>query len=109
MAWFNPPLNKRGNKRCPDCGKTQWGHLLNGWFMSEWHCSECQAVLGVDGWRYLLSGLARVAVYSAILLSIILLRPVPTWTFLAAFVAFVAMTALIAWWFDSVKLKSTTR
>jgi len=108
MASFNPPLSKPGSKRCPCCGQTQWGHLWNAWFLSEWHCSKCQSVLGLDVRRNLMGGLARVAVYLAILLPIILLRPVPTWTFFVAIVTFAAMTAITVWWFDSVRLKSTT-
>jgi hypothetical protein len=110
MALFNPPLIKPGNKKCPNCGQSQWEHLWwTGWLLSKWHCSKCQSVLETDGWRWFLSSMARVVAYLAILLPIISLRPVPSWTILPAVATLAAVTVLAVWWFDSVRLKSTAK
>ena len=109
MAWFNPPLCKPGNKRCPSCGQTQWDHVLNNWFYSKWHCSRCQSVLRLDVRRKLMGSLACAAGYSAILFPILLMRPLaPAWTLFPAIIAFVGMAVLTVWWFESVNLKSTS-
>lgn len=108
MALFEPPLYKPGNKRCPNCGKVQWRHLSPGLLSSEWHCPKCQSVLGVDGWRLLLSSLARAVVYFAFFMAVILPRPIEIRRLAVAIIAFVGMWALVIWWLDSLKLKSTT-
>lgn len=62
MAWFDPPLYKPRNKKCPNCGKGQWWHLFTGPFWSNWQCTNCQSILGFDHGRQQLAYLIWAAV-----------------------------------------------
>lgn len=53
MAWFDPPLYKPGNLRCPECGKHQgWYRAFGPWvwegYHHDWKCAGCQTSLKYD-------------------------------------------------------------
>lgn len=111
MAWFNPPLHKPGNKRCPKCGKTQWGRWpWNGLFSLEWQCPKCMSSLKADVGRHWLGSLCRVIVIIAFLswsLVFTVLREGPGWLVIPALMATWAAIFLVSLWIDSYELKST--
>ncbi len=106
MAWFDPPLHKPGNKRCPNCGKGQLRHLLTGPFWSNWRCRGCQSILGFDHGRQQLAYL----IWAAICLGNTLWIVVPDhwrWVALLFIPAVIAVLVFRVCWVDSVKLERT--
>lgn len=108
MAWFDPSLYKPGNKRCPKCGRIQWGHLpYPGIFSLECTCARCHPALGADRHRFLLSSLCRIVLWCAYFIPIIYLRPIAAWKVWAGFAAFPGAMFLVSWWFESFKLRGS--
>jgi hypothetical protein len=104
MAWFNPPLYERGNRKCPNCGEpVKW---MDGRRRSEglegWVCRKCQAPLAWDIGRVI----ARFTAFAAMAAVDALLWLDGTLASWEVAVASVITTSLMLWWFDSVVLRS---
>jgi hypothetical protein len=106
MALFNPPLHKRGNRSCPNCGHAVgwWTELMwkNPW--SKWDCPECQSVLGIDLGRRAVDAIV-VGVPFALVLILGNLHTWPGWTRVSFFAGWVVLFLLAWWWFDSVVVR----
>lgn len=108
MSLFNPPLDERGNKKCPNCGQPQsWirlyvrsGWIWNGW---QWNCPRCHSVLTKDGGR-LIPGLVAVALLVAVM-SLIDLWDRPLWVIVSYLIGTFAMAGFLEWWLASVVLR----
>jgi hypothetical protein len=114
MAWFDPPLYKPGNKRCPNCGhplgwNRWWGSSIVR-FWAGWRCTKCQSVLTFDVGRRIAWALLWIAVAIGWWMTKPFSWPVILnggFTFVIALLALFAATGLVWWWFESFKLKST--
>ena len=111
MAWFDPPLYKPGNHKCPNCGHPQgwncyfqsrrWGPL------GSWRCSKCQSALRLDGWRYLLGFLGPVIAVLTFLVFALTMPVWPSWLVFVVVLALVVFGGFNYWWSLSVRLKGT--
>jgi hypothetical protein len=113
MAWFDPPLYKPGNHKCPNCGQPQgwncyfqsrrWGPL------GSWHCSKCQSALVLDVWRYLLGFLGPVIAALTFLVFALTMPVWPSWLVFVVVLALVVFGGFNYWWSMSVRLKRTPK
>src|SRR4030042_1604021 len=100
MAWFNPPLNKRGNRKCPNCGEpVSWTRL--SWAWAKWSCPECQSVMGIDLGRRAVQAIV-VGLPFALVLSLGSIHTWPGWAQKSFFAGWVVLFLLAWWWFHSV-------
>jgi hypothetical protein len=105
MALFNPPLYKRGNKKCPNCGQTaSWVRLwLRGnWY--EWSCPVCRSVLRKDGGRVMVGAVA-VVLFVVGAFAFVDLWSWQLWAIVPFWVGVVAVVFLLESWLDSVVLR----
>jgi uncharacterized protein (DUF983 family) len=106
MAWFDPPLYKPGNKRCPSCGNPVWWaslwSLWNG--SSTYLCSRCGADLKVAVGRSILGWVLPAAFFSLWLWSISIDPPPPEWAGAPFMYGGILLLILAQWWFTSVGL-----
>ena len=103
MAWFDPPLYKPGNRKCPKCGQPQAWKLLRASMVRT--CSKCQSVLIPDYRRLAaipipLTAIAIASIAVAVLVHSDLLRFV-------GLLALLASSWLPLWWLLSWKLGGT--
>lgn len=104
MAWYDPPLYKPGNKRCPRCGKYQWRPLLGAGLWARWNCPMCHTVLALDRLRFFISWLLWAAVLAMFLF--VIPGPRPASALWIHVVAWLVLSVLIFEWGQSVRLKS---
>jgi hypothetical protein len=114
MAWFNPPLYKPGNKKCPNCGQRvswtlfwfgdlKWGNAV--W--TKWPCRRCQSVLGWD-----LGRRAIIVVPIGALVAVTIAGATGTWPGWAKILLIAGWLVLALvwwWWFDSVVVRRPAR
>ena len=100
MAWFNPPLYKFGNKKCPTCGNpVKWKRLFFTSVWAEWRCPKCQSALGRDLGRRVV-GVILIGIVLAVATTFGNLLE-PLWTVILGSVIFLICAG---WWLDSVVL-----
>jgi ribosomal protein S27AE len=103
MAWFDPPLHKPGNKKCPSCGNPVWWASMwwgfNG--SSAFLCSRCGAELKVAVIRSILGWFLCVAYYPLWFWILTL-----GWGWAISFLIYggILFFILVQWWFTSVRL-----
>ncbi len=104
MAPFDPPLSKKGNKRCPKCGSGQSLYLFmnsrNPW--ATWECPNCGYRLGINARRYWLGSLLILASALVTVPSFLLL---PKWGIPIGFLVFGSAAIIINWWLLSIEVK----
>jgi len=103
MAWFNPPLHKPGNHRCPRCGERRWLWYCGGWAL-QWRCPKCQSLLKWEKRRSVLAFLLYFPVYCAVFAAVVYgdIHSV-TGQVVTAVVA-IAIITFIHWWLWSISL-----
>lgn len=103
MAWFDPPLYKPGNRKCPKCGQPHAWKLLQASMVRT--CSKCQSVLILD--------YRRLAVLPIPLIPIIIASIAVAVLVDSDLLRFVGLLALLAsswlplWWLLSWRLGGT--
>ena len=101
MAWFNPPLYKHGNRKCPNCGHAvRWALHLFG-TGGDWDCPKCHAGLGWDNARKISGAVIFVGIIAPILV-FTLSGDLPIRAF---FLALILGPPFLLWWFDSVVVR----
>ena len=110
MAWFEPPLYRPGNKKRPSCGHPQgWNGFWHSGLWEEWRCSKCQSALTQDyRRRSLFWGLDIAAVFIWSAVDVFMNLSWPIGASIGLFILFIIL-CLASWWFQSTRLKSTTK
>ncbi len=106
MAWFDPPLHRPGNQRCPNCGQPQrWTVALA--LHDEWACRACNSPLTLDPRR---KEAARAVLIAAACAAGAALAIFTDWgkiSILFAAPIFILLLMPMWYWAASVRLKST--
>ena len=101
MAWFNLPLFKVGNRKCPNCGHAaRWALHLFG-TGKDWDCPKCHAGLRWDNVRKI----PGVVIYVGMIAPILVFTSsgdLPIWAF---FLVLLLGPPVLLWWFDSIVLR----
>lgn len=105
MAWFNPPLNKRGNKKCPNCGELVPWMRLYVWSWHQWNCRRCGSILTKDGARFLTGAFLIVFPFILVWSAVLVFWDWPVWAMMLFCVGGLVVAELGAWWLDSVVLR----
>ena len=103
MAWFDPPLYRLGNKKCPYCGEPQGGYRFVQNRRKPWLCPKCRSALIYDRRRMLVNWILLVPVLCVLVLAFVLPTPLRLLGLLLAIGLLFAAT----WWLESYRLKST--
>jgi uncharacterized protein (DUF983 family) len=104
MAWFDPPLHKPGNKKCPSCGNSVRRESM-GYLWSTRYCTQCGAALRHDLARFFM-GLVLIAPLVAVWVWCIWDETVwPLWARCLSFVVYLLALGLNWWWFPSISLR----
>jgi len=104
MAWFDPPLYKPGNKKCPSCGSPVRRESM-GYLWSTRYCTQCESALRHDLGRFF-AGLVLVApLLAAWAWSIWDESLLPWWVHLLLLAGYLLALVLNMWWFPSIKLR----
>jgi uncharacterized protein (DUF983 family) len=104
MAWFDPPLYKPGNKKCPSCGNPVRRESM-GYLWSTRYCTQCGVALRHDIGRVFV-GLVLVApLLAAWAWSIWDESLLPGWSHLLLLAGYLLALVLNMWWFPSIKLR----
>ena len=106
MPLFNPPLYKRANRQCPNCGHPGkwWDSPLMKVPWSEWNCPKCGFVLGIDLGRRALQAIA-VGLPITLVLMLGDVHRWPGWAEISFFAGWGAWVLFALWWFDSVVVR----
>lgn len=110
MGYFNPPLYKIGNKKCPHCGHNQgWLDRQRPWFREvSWKCSNCRSALKLD-WRRHWAGvlISPLCLIAATLVINLAWSSAPEWWYILGSlvwgITWVIIPAVQLWWLESVK------
>ena len=103
MAWFNPPLYKHGNKKCPNCGERVAWLRLWVWSWGQWNCRSCRSILAKDGVR-LIPGWFLLVPFIAVAATIELWKQ-PLWVAALFWFGVVTVAAFAEWWLGSIVLR----
>lgn len=109
MAWFDPPLSRKGNRRCPKCGAGQGLYLFlnsrNCW--GSWECPECGYRLGLNARRYWMGHLlSAVFIFAPFFPLVMVLLPLLSiWAFFIVALPLGGVAMTIHWWFLSIEVK----
>jgi len=103
MAWFDPPLHKPGNKKCPSCGNpVGWASMWWWWNGSSTSlCSRCGAELRFAVGRAIMGWALCVAYYA---LWLWILSSGPEWTGVPFMYGGILFCVFTQWWFASAGL-----
>lgn len=104
MAWFDPPLYKPGNRRCPKCGQPQAWKLLRASMVRT--CSKCQSVLIPDYRRLAALPIPLTATIIASI-AVAVLVDSELWR-LVGLLALLVAPWLCLWWLLSWRIRATT-
>ena len=102
MAWFDPPLHKLGNKKCPSCGSPVRESM--GYLWSTRYCTQCGSALRHDLGRFFV-GLVLIAPLLAAWVWSIDETVLPWWAHFLSFAGYLLALGLNWWWFPSVRLR----
>ena len=103
MFGINADYFKRGNRKCPNCGRPveQSRMLLKNYLWVKWRCRKCNSLLSFDAQRRLNAALWA----SPALLSLYLTSLISGWVGQMLFLfILIACYEISAWWWESVKL-----
>ena len=104
MALFDPPLNKPGNKKCPNCGSPVKRESM-GPLWSTRYCTQCGSALRHDIGRFV-AGLVLIAPLLAVWVWCLLDEAVwPLWADFLSFAGYLLAVGLNWLWFPSVRLR----
>ena len=103
MAWFDPPLYKPGNRRCPNCANPVRRESM-GYLWSTRYCTQCGSTLRHDIGRFF-AGLVLVAPLLAVWVWCIWENAWQSWADFLSFVSYLLALGLNLWWFPSTKLR----
>jgi len=103
MAWFDPPLHKPGNRRCPNCGNPVWWASVCWWWngSSAYLCSRWGVELRVAIGRSVLGWALCVGHYA---LWFWLLDSGMGYAVLPIVYGGILFLAFTLWWFTSARL-----
>ena len=104
MAWFDPPLYKPGNKRCPSCGSPVRRESM-GYLWSTRYCTQCGAALRHDIGRFFVGLVLIAPLLAAWTWSILDATVWPPWAHILSFAGYLLALALNWCWFPSVRLR----
>ncbi len=104
MAWFDPPLHKPGNKKCPSCGSPVRRESM-GYLWSTRYCGQCGSALRHDLRRFFMGLVLIAPLLAAYLWSIFDETVLPPWAHFLSFAGYLLALGLHWWWFPSVRLR----
>jgi len=106
MSWFNPPLYKPGNKKCPVCGERVSWIRVYVWSGHQWNCPRCRSILAKDTGRLVTGVILLLLPFTLVWTAASVFWDWPLWVMISFGIPWwVWATALGGLWFDSVVLR----